>query len=137
MRKRERWCQKLVALILVTAVILTGQVNYCPLFSENSVKAEAKTAQKSKQKRIIGKTETATIYDLGDGKKKAEIYPEKVRYQEEDGEFADYDTSLTEIESEQTRQGTDLSEYAYQTSQSEQLAYFPERLSEDTPVFMG
>lgn len=127
--------RKLAVLFLALACLLTGPVS--PLTGINQpAKVQAKQQHTSKEpaEKIIGKTETATIYDIGGGKKRAEIYPEKVRYKEENGEYTDYDTTLKKVKKQKTKAGTDLTEYAYQTKQSGQPAYFPQKLSKKTPV---
>lgn len=127
--------RKLAVLFLALSCLLTGPVS--PLTGINQpAKVPAKQQHTSKEpaEKIIGKTETATIYDIGGGKKRAEIYPEKVRYKEENGEYTDYDTTLKKVKKQKTKAGTDFTEYAYQTKQSGQPAYFPQKLSKKTPV---
>ena len=111
---RKKWFQKSTALLLVTAFVLAGQTNY----------------------RVVSAAvpETATIYDLGEGKKKAEIYPHKVRYRDGD-ELVDYDTTLKRVKKKKTDAGTDLTRYAYGTSRGRTPVYLPETLTGETPVF--
>ena len=128
--------RKPVALFLTLACLLTGTVGpFIGVSQPTTVQAKQQhTSKKETKEKIIGKTETATIYDMGNGKKKAEIYSEKVRYKEKNGEYTDYDTTLKKVKKQTTDAGTDLSEYAYQTGQSGQPAYFPQELSKKTPV---
>ena len=132
---RKKWFQKSTALLLVTAFVLAGQTNYRVVSAAVPEKAQAQPAEKEKpENQIIGKTETATIYDLGEGKKKAEIYPHKVRYRDGD-ELVNYDTALKKIKKKKTEAGTDLTRYAYGTSRGRTPVYLPETLTGETPVF--
>ena len=131
---RKKWFQKTTALLLVTAFVLAGQTDY-RVVSAAVPEEAAQPAEKEKpENQIIGKTETATIYNLGGGKKKAEIYPQKVRYRDGD-ELVDYDTALTKVTKKKTEAGTDLSRYAYGTSRGRTPVYLPETLTGETPVF--
>lgn len=135
MKSGKKWFQKTIVLLLVTAFALAGQTDYPVVSAAVPEKAQAQPAEKEKpEKQIIGKTETATIYDLGGGKKKAEIYPHKIRYRDGD-ELVDYDTTLTKVTKKKTEAGTDLSRYAYGTSRGRTPVYMPETLTGETPVF--
>lgn len=132
MRKLEKKCRRWIALLLVTAFVMSGQpYQSCGNIEANAVKAQTKTAS---QEKIVERTETSTIYDLGNGKKKAEIYSRKVRFTDDDGELRDYDTSLVRMEEKKNKEEEDLQAYAYRTRQSDKMAYFPEKLTDDTPV---
>lgn len=84
--------------------------------------------------KVCKKTENSTVYDIGDGRKRAEYYSRQVRYKDEKGKLLDYDTSLTEVDVKESEQGEGLSGYTYQTRQSDRIVYLPEKISEDSPV---
>lgn len=84
--------------------------------------------------KVCKKAENSTVYDIGDGRKRAEYYSRPVRYKDEKGKLLDYDTSLTEVDEKESEQGESLSGYTYQTRQSDRIVYLPEKISEDRPV---
>lgn len=84
--------------------------------------------------KVCKKAENSTVYDIGDGRKRAEYYSRLVRYKDEKGKLLDYDTSLTEVDEKESEQGESLSGYTYQTRQSDRIVYLPEKISEDRPV---
>ncbi|MGL4485197.1 MAG: DNRLRE domain-containing protein [Anaerovoracaceae bacterium] len=81
-------------------------------------------------------TISSTTFDLGEGKQKTVLFSEPVRF-EEDGELIDYDPSLVAIEKgKKTENGKSLSDYAYESKAGDKKQYFPEQISEDSPIIM-
>ena len=80
-------------------------------------------------------TDSSTVFDLGHGKRLAIFYAKPVRF-EEAGKLIDYDPSLTDVTEPVSESGTSLSGYAYENTASDARQYFPEELSEETPVLM-
>lgn len=125
MKQRKRGC----AIVLACALMLGSLSEYKPMAT---VKASLKTAQTEETKaknteKKVTKKKDATIYDLGNGKKKAEFYAGDVRFMDEDGELKDYDTSLVCAEDV-------TGDYVYETAESDKMSYFPEKITEKTPV---
>nr|MBP3599140.1 DNRLRE domain-containing protein [Eubacterium sp.] len=135
--KRTSW-KKVISLSLVLSVLLTSQGKWQTPQSleakESEVTRDEIENQEESQGVIAEKTESATIYDLGNGTKRAEIYAGDVRYKEKNGEIVDYDTSLIENQETVSEQGNDVDNYAYKTKQSEKVSYFPEKVNEKTPI---
>lgn len=76
-------------------------------------------------------TEDSTTYDAGDGVLVTEYYGQDVRFRNEDGELVDYDPTLKKLESRD-----DLNGYAYENTAGDQKQYFPENLTEETPILL-
>ncbi len=81
-------------------------------------------------------TPTSTTFDVGDGKKMTVFYQEPVRFENEEGELVDYDPSLTEVDEKETDNNVSLDGYVYENAEGDKKQYFPEILSEDTPILM-
>lgn len=81
------------------------------------------------------RSESLTVYDLGDGRKKAVIYGSEVRFTNEDGELTEYDASLVPVESKVSLNGESLEGYAYENKVGDRKQYLPEHLSEQTPGY--
>ena len=60
-----------------------------------------------------------------------EYYGQDVRFRNEDGELVDYDQTLKKLESRD-----DLNGYAYENTAGDQKQYFPENLTEETPILL-
>lgn len=82
------------------------------------------------------RTESSTVYDLGDSCKMEVFYGTDVRFRNEEGELTDYDPSLVAVTSEESIGGMDLEGYAYENKEGDSKQYLPETLSEQTPVVM-
>ena len=124
--KSTKATNKIVSLLLVMAMLTSG---FC--IPQPSVHAETEetitvTNTKPQAEKITQKTENATIYGDGTGKKRAEIYAQDIRFKDEKGKLTDYDTSLIEDKV--------CEDYIYQTAKSNKPVQFPEKISEDTPV---
>lgn len=81
-------------------------------------------------------TETSTTFDVGNNKKMTVFYQEAVRYKDEDGKLIDYDPSLTEITDAKSDNEQSLEGYAYENTEGDKKQYFPEALTEETPVLL-
>lgn len=76
-------------------------------------------------------TEDSTTYDTGAGVLVTEYYGQDVRFRNEDSELVDYDPTLKKLESRD-----DLNGYAYENTAGDQKQYFPENLTEETPILL-
>lgn len=122
----------LIVILFIISIIV-------PYFTESILKINGNTEAKCKQtisEKIIEKTETKTIYDLGNGKRKAELFSEKIRFKDEKGNYVDYNNILTNVGKKSVLQEENLFGYMYQTKQSDKIAYFPEKLSKSTPILI-
>ncbi len=115
--------KKMLSLVLVLSMVFTG----CLLSMEESSSRAVEKKAEVFEERCVGKTETSTVFDLGNGKKRAEFYGGAVRFTDEEGEWKDYDTSLVPV-----RSSTDT--YVYETKQTDKNVFFPRELDENTPV---
>ena len=85
---------------------------------------------------IAERSENKTVFDLGGGRKKDVLYSEPVRFENEAGELVDYDASLVGISDETSANGMPLDGYAFENRAGDAKHYLPEKLSEETPIFM-
>lgn len=91
--------------------------------------------ESSEQEKIIKKTESSTVYQLEDGKKKEVIYDSNIRFKE-NGKLIDYDPSLVKIDDSKTENNTDISNYKYENNKGDKKNYLPEIISEETPIIL-
>ena len=128
--------QKDCAILLAMSLMLGTVSGYKPTAKANVKTAqieatretqEKKDAQETHAERTVTKKRNATIYNLGNGKKRAEFYAGDIRFADENGELQDYDTSLVCADDA-------TGDYMYETAQSDKKSYFPEKISEETPV---
>ena len=147
MRKREglfyNW-QRIVAAILIVAVSMTS-LSFESLARETGSQEELQTEDVQEMKDYeVGKdnviesesTENSTTYDIGDGLRVTEFYAQDVRFRDEEGELVDYDASLVEVNQETSELGNMLDSYAYENKEGDMKHYFPENLTEETPLLM-
>ncbi len=86
---------------------------------------------------VVDKTETTTTFDIGDGMEAVVFHGGAVRFENEEGELTDIDPTLVEIEDgEESSAGEELSGYSLRNSDGDKMQYFPEELSEGTPIRM-
>lgn len=145
MRKREglfyNW-QRIVAALLIIVVSMTSLSleNLAAdnvLQEENSVEKYEKEYEISRDNVIESEnTENSTTYDMGDGLRVTEFYAQDVRFQDEEGKLVDYDSSLVEVNEEISSLGNILDSYAYENKEGDMKHYFPEKLTEETPLLM-
>ena len=139
-RLAKSW-KRIVATTLIMAMILTSTSleslaaetdgNSPPVKTEKEETAE-KEEVVCKENVIESKnTEDSTTYDAGDGVLVTEYYGQDVRFRNEDGELVDYDPTLKKLESRD-----DLNGYAYENTAGDQKQYFPENLTEETPILL-
>ncbi len=125
--KKGKRLRKGCAVVLALAMMAGMVSGYKPPVEVNA----KENARKEEQiEKVITKKRGATIYDLGEGKRRAEIYAGDVRFADEEGKLQDYDTSLVRAEDA-------TGDYIYETAQSDKMSYFPEKISEETPVLTG
>ncbi len=127
---RHKQTKRMVAIMLILSFLVTGYGNI------TTAKAKGETKKKVNKETIVRKTENATVYDVGNGKRRAEVYTGKVRFKNDKGNLVDYDNSLVENTTATSAEGNDVSEYTYRTKRSDKKSYFPNELSEDTPVMI-
>ena len=86
--------------------------------------------------RLEENTENSTTFDVGKKKKMTVFYTEPVRYENEKGELVDYDPSLCEVTEKMSGNEKNLEGYAFENTEGDKKHYFPEELTEETPVLM-
>lgn len=134
-QRLEKSWKRIVATTLIMAMILTST-------SLGSLAAETEGNSppvKTEKEEVVCKenviesknTEDSTTYDAGAGVLVTEYYGQDVRFRNEDGELVDYDPTLKKLESRD-----DLNGYAYENTAGDQKQYFPENLTEETPILL-
>ncbi len=80
-------------------------------------------------------TESATVFDLGDGKKTIVYYGQDVRFEEE-GELVDYDPALVTVDETKSDGGESLKGYKFENKVGDSKHYIPDKLQEDSQILM-
>lgn len=140
----------LLVMILSLGMVIdtyTNQANE----AEVSVKTEEKSAMKQEAEVIRElkefRTADSTTYLLSDGSRKLEINNSNIRY-EKNGEFIDYNPDLKKMgekdisilrkssESKEILSENEMADYQYVNIEGDAKHYFPEKLNENTGIFM-
>ena len=83
------------------------------------------------------RTAGTTTFDIGNDRMLSVFHGESVRYEDENGKLKDYDSSLIKVDMQkETNQGRSLADYSYENKQGDKKQYFPEKISEETPILM-
>lgn len=80
------------------------------------------------------RTENSTTYELANGFKKVVYYSAPVRYKNDKGVYVDYDASLKKV-SDATKRNNKAG-YSYENKEGNMKNYFPQVISEETPVLL-
>lgn len=125
----------------------TNQVNEAGLSTRTEEKSVMKQESEVIRELKEFRTADSTTYLLSDGSRKLEINSSNIRY-EKDGEFIDYNPALKKM-GEKDRgvlrkltKSTDIlfenevEDYQYVNIEGDAKHYFPEKLNEDTGIFM-
>lgn len=126
---------KIISYILAICITVTNIP--MSVFAEEISKSKS-TVQEGVEEMtegIVEKTENKTVYQLKNGLKKEVIHDSNIRYYD-DGKLIDNDPSLVEIKEDKTSSNTDLAGYAYENKDGENKHYFPEKVSNDTPILL-
>lgn len=126
---KQRKVKKCLAAILASSMMVTG-------IPWQGVLTKAETEEKPEQESVVERAENKTVFDLGDGRKKVVFYGDNVRYENEEGNLTDYDASLVPIEKENSENNVSLEGYAYENKAGDSKQYFPDKISEETPILM-
>ena len=133
--KTTKVTRKIVSLLLVLSMIISGFIVPQPLVkAKEEQKSTVAANTKVQSEKITQKTENATIYEDGSGKKRAEIYAQDIRFKDEKGKLTDYDISLKEVTDKESETGENLSKYEYQTTTTDKMTYFPKKVTTQTPI---
>ncbi|WP_343346252.1 DNRLRE domain-containing protein [Terrisporobacter petrolearius] len=126
---------KIISYMLTICITVTNIP--ISVFAEEISKSESKVEEGVEEmtEGIIEKTENKTVYQLKNGLKKEVIHDSNIRYYD-DGKLIDNDPSLVEIKEDKTGSNTDLADYAYENKDGENKHYFPEKVSNDTPILL-
>lgn len=81
-------------------------------------------------------TETSTTFQVGEGKKVSVFYQEPVRFRDESGKLIDYNPALVKVSGAKSENKENLKDYAYENKEGDSKQYFPEKLTEETPLLM-
>jgi len=150
MKKIQVNWKQLVASILIVTMFATSvsleafatentdvQTNEESMAEKSDVQNEQTEYQIDKADIIQSELTTdSTTYHVGNGKKVTEFYSQDVRFEDEDGKLVDYDPTLIKIQETETKQGVSLQKYAYENKSGDKKQYFPEELSEETPILL-
>ncbi len=113
--KTTKVTRKIVSLLLALSMMISGFIVPQPLIkAKEEQKSTVAANTKVQSEKITQKTENATIYEDGSGKKRAEIYAQDIRFKDEKGKLTDYDISLKEVTDKESETGENLSKYEYQ-----------------------
>ena len=125
----------------------TNQVNEAGLSTRTEEKSVMKQETEVIRELKEFRTADSTTYLLSDGSRKLEINSSDIRY-EKDGEYIDYNPALKKM-GEKDRgvlrkltKSTDIlfdnevEDYQYVNIEGDAKHYFPEKLNEDTGIFM-
>ena len=139
----------LIAALSVTSVSLESLAAEPAQTAENPAKTEAAfdaddSVERPKELKGVTEedavkkenTETSTTFQIGNGKKVSVFYQEPVRYKDESGKLIDYDPSLVKVDSAKSENKESLKGYAYENEEGDAKQYFPEKLSDTTPLLM-
>lgn len=126
---KQRKVKKCLAAILAASMMVTG-------IPWQGVLTKAEIKEKLEQESVLERAENKTVFDLGDGRKKVVFYGDNVRYENEEGNLTDYDASLVPIEKENSENNVSLEGYAYENKAGDSKQYFPDKISEETPILM-
>lgn len=117
--------------LMFTSVEWSGISDFCrKVYGADTGNVGQKTALEAES------TKNSTTFRLPDGKKKTVFYSQDVRFENEEGKLEDYDPSLIKIQDSKSKQGKDLSGYQYENKAGDKKHYFPEELTQETPVLM-
>lgn len=134
--------QKVLALFLVGVMLISSLwhpqmevfANKKDTTYTNEVKESTSVKNAQENETSIQKTENATIYKDGTGKNTAEIYAQDIRFKDEKGKLTDYDTSLQKVKDTKSTTGEDVTDYDYQTTATDKMSYFPDKVNSKTPI---
>ena len=132
--KSTKATNKIVSLLLVMAMLTSGFCIPQPSVHAETEETTTVTNTKPQAEKITQKTENATVYGDGTGKKRAEIYAQDIRFKDEKGKLTDYDTSLKDITERESETGENLATYDYQTTTTDKMTYFPQKITTKTPI---
>ena len=132
--KSTKATNKIVSLLLVMAMLTSGFCIPQPSVHAETEETTTVTNTKPQAEKITKKTENATVYGDGTGKKRAEIYAQDIRFKDEKGKLTDYDTSFKDITERESETGENLAAYDYQTTTTDKMTYFPEKVTSKTPI---
>ena len=132
--KSTKATNKIVSLLLVMAMLTSGFCIPQPSVHAETEETTTVTNTKPQAEKITKKTENATVYGDGTGKKRAEIYAQDIRFKDEKGKLTDYDTSLKDITERESETGENLAAYDYQTTTTDKMTYFPQKITTKTPI---
>ena len=132
--KSTKATNKIVSLLLVMAMLTSVFCIPQPSVHAETEETTTVTNTKPQAEKITKKTENATVYGDGTGKKRAEIYAQDIRFKDEKGKLTDYDTSLKDITERESETGENLAAYDYQTTTTDKMTYFPQKITTKTPI---
>lgn len=127
---------KITAWLLIICLVITliPDIGHA---AENNRGEETVSPDEVTMEDVIEKTEDTTTYDLGGGQKLLVFHGGEVRYENDEGELVDCDPSLVKLDTgEKSGRNESLNGYAYKNKEGDKKQYFPETLSESTPILM-
>ena len=161
--KIKKEMERIIALLLVTATVGTGSGIST---MADSIKVGKETGQATQQTqkdqtvspdeiakqiadgtykgRKLKETKYYDTYEAADGSIIAAYYSSPIRYEDENGELQEYDSNLIKTDNKKASSytGDAMSEsyhrkdYAYVNTAGNSKQYFPEELSEESPILM-
>lgn len=124
-------------LTLCLTITLIPDIGYAVESNSTGNKEVKEPVDRVTEEDVIERSESVTTYDMGNGEKMSVFHGGDVRFKNGSGEWEDYDPSLVRIKAgERTGNNQTLEGYKYRNKTGDKKHYFPESLSESTPVIM-
>lgn len=108
--------KRIISIFLSATLCFGSIISSSPALKQEKKAKATEKIQSESNVTTETKTETTTIKNLGNGKKKAEIYSRPVRFKDKNGKLKDYDTSLEKIRNTKG--------YVYETKETDKKLYF-------------
>ena len=133
----KRNTRKIITLVLIICLVVTRLYGYQPM---NKTKAKDNKPKDVKE-LTDERTENSNTYLMSDGTKKKEIFLEDIRYKE-NGEFVDYDSSLSTPNKADTKilknkTNEDSKDYLLTNTSGKCKQFFPVDLNEQNGIVLN
>ena len=145
-RKKSKHWKKIVSWILALCICMTSVEWPAVAHAEKSSKKTNVQSEDANQETVYEesedvvkteipeeRTKNSTTWQLSNGMKQTVYYSSDVRYEDEEGELVDYDSSLVSVEEDAP---VSSEAYLYVNAQGDRKHYIPKEIGYDTPLLM-
>ena len=145
-RKKSKHWKKIVSWILALCICMTSVEWPAVAHAEKSSKKTNVQSEDANQETVYEesedvvkteipeeRTKNSTTWQLSNGMKQTVYYSSDVRYEDEEGELVDYDSSLVSVEEEDP---VSSEAYLYVNARGDRKHYIPKEIGYDTPLLM-